>query len=154
MICLRYDTQDASGYQDAHYDESITGGEAPPQIKNEGRLGRLKISKMRPVQKKRKYHKLFNQLKRIDSFNLSPITVDKHGHIVNGHHRYDALRLVGEEYATVRMLGGRIQKNENFADGKKKGKSKPGRVKKSGASCNGSVTSATYKSKKVQRREG
>jgi len=31
-------------------------------------------------------------------------------------------------------------KTENFADGKKKGKSKPGRVKKSGASCNGSVT--------------
>jgi len=30
---------------------------------------------------------------------------------------------------------------ENFADGKKKGKSKPGRVKKAGASCNGSVTS-------------
>jgi len=30
--------------------------------------------------------------------------------------------------------------DENFADGKKKGKSKPGRVKKSGASCNGSVT--------------
>ena len=29
---------------------------------------------------------------------------------------------------------------ENFADGKVKGKSRPGRVKKSGASCKGSVT--------------
>ena len=29
---------------------------------------------------------------------------------------------------------------ENFADGKVKGKSRPGRVKRSGASCNGSVT--------------
>ena len=29
---------------------------------------------------------------------------------------------------------------ENFADGKVKGKSRPGRVKKAGASCNGSVT--------------
>ena len=30
--------------------------------------------------------------------------------------------------------------NENFADGKRKGKSRPGRVKRSGASCKGSVT--------------
>ena len=37
--------------------------------------------------------------------------------------------------------------NENFADGKKKGKSRPGRVKKSGASCNGSVTSLRKKAK-------
>ena len=37
--------------------------------------------------------------------------------------------------------------SENFADGKKKGKSRPGRVKKSGASCNGSVTSLRKKAK-------
>ena len=36
---------------------------------------------------------------------------------------------------------------ENFADGKKKGKSRPGRVKKAGASCNGSVTSLRKKAK-------
>jgi len=36
---------------------------------------------------------------------------------------------------------------ENFADGKKSGKSKPGRVKKSGASCNGSVTELRKKAK-------
>ena len=39
--------------------------------------------------------------------------------------------------------------NENFADGKKKGKSRPGRVKKSGASCKGSVTSLRAKAKKA-----
>jgi|TARA_R110001592_G_scaffold161707_1_gene394413 5'(3')-deoxyribonucleotidase len=39
------------------------------------------------------------------------------------------------------------QTNENFADGKKKGKSKPGRVKKSGASCNGSVTDLRKRAK-------
>jgi len=38
---------------------------------------------------------------------------------------------------------------ENFADGKKKGKSRPGRVKKSGASCNGSVTELRAKAKKA-----
>ena len=36
---------------------------------------------------------------------------------------------------------------ENFADGKKKGKSRPGRVKRSGASCNGSVTELRAKAK-------
>jgi 5'(3')-deoxyribonucleotidase len=147
---IGYDVQDADGYQDAHYDEKPTGGKAPPQVKNEGRLGKLKLSKLRPVQKKRKFSKLFNQLKRIGEDNMSPITVDKHGHIVNGHHRYDALRLMGEEYATVRMLDVHVSEtlDENFADGKKKGKSKPGRVKKSGASCNGSVTSLRTKAKK------
>ena len=38
---------------------------------------------------------------------------------------------------------------ENFADGKVKGKSRPGRVKRSGASCNGSVTSLRSKAKKA-----
>lgn len=36
---------------------------------------------------------------------------------------------------------------ENYADGKVKGKSRPGRVKKSGASCNGSVTELRKKAK-------
>jgi hypothetical protein len=37
---------------------------------------------------------------------------------------------------------------ENYADGKKKGKSRPGRVKKAGASCKGSVTELRKKAKK------
>jgi hypothetical protein len=37
--------------------------------------------------------------------------------------------------------------NENFADGKVKGKSRPGRVKRAGASCNGSVTSLRQRAK-------
>lgn len=36
---------------------------------------------------------------------------------------------------------------ENFADGKVKGKSRPGRVKRAGASCNGSVTELRKKAK-------
>ncbi|OUU19055.1 MAG: hypothetical protein CBC05_00855 [Crocinitomicaceae bacterium TMED45] len=36
---------------------------------------------------------------------------------------------------------------ENFADGKVKGKSRPGRVKRSGASCKGSVTDLRRKAK-------
>ena len=38
---------------------------------------------------------------------------------------------------------------ENFADGKVKGKSRPGRVKRAGASCAGSVTSLRSKAKKA-----
>lgn len=37
--------------------------------------------------------------------------------------------------------------DENYADGEVKGKSRPGRVKKSGASCNGSVTDLRRKAK-------
>jgi pterin-4a-carbinolamine dehydratase len=37
-------------------------------------------------------------------------------------------------------MSGNFGMHENFADGKVKGKSRPGRVKKSGASCSGSVT--------------
>ena len=44
--------------------------------------------------------------------------------------------------------------NENFADGKKKGKSRPGRVKRSGASCKGSVSSLRAKAKKYSGERG
>ena len=42
---------------------------------------------------------------------------------------------------------------ENFADGKVKGKSRPGRVKRAGASCKGSVTELRAKAKKATWRE-
>jgi len=44
--------------------------------------------------------------------------------------------------------------NENFADGKVKGKSRPGRVKRSGASCKGSVTDLRAKAKKYSGERG
>ena len=59
---------------------------------------------------------------------------------------------IGSEYANVKKLGlgsgkPKLLTNENFKDGKVKGKSRPGRVKKSGASCKGSVTSLRKKAK-------
>ena len=57
---------------------------------------------------------------------------------------------VGGQYMNVKKLKLDWKEfNENFADGKKKGKSRPGRVKRSGASCNGSVTSLRSKAKKA-----
>ena len=44
--------------------------------------------------------------------------------------------------------------DENFADGKKKGKSRPGRVKRSGASCSGSVTDLRKRAKKYSGERG
>ena len=43
---------------------------------------------------------------------------------------------------------------ENYADGKVKGKSRPGRVKRSGASCKGSVTDLRAKAKKYGGEKG
>jgi len=43
---------------------------------------------------------------------------------------------------------------ENYADGKVKGKSRPGRVKKAGASCKGSVTELRRKAKKYGGEKG
>jgi len=148
---IGYDTQDASGYQDAHYDDTPTGGEAPPQIKDQGKLGKIKLNKLRSVQKNRNFRKLEKQLTKVKDGNYSPLTIDPKGRIVNGHHRFDALRLMGEEFATVRMIDTSLEEviAENFADGKKKGKSRPGRVKKSGASCNGSVTALRKRAKKA-----
>jgi len=57
---------------------------------------------------------------------------------------------VGGEYMNVKKLKLDWKEfKENFADGKKKGKSRPGRVKRSGASCKGSVTSLRSKAKKA-----
>ena len=55
---------------------------------------------------------------------------------------------------TLAQLIGAILAAENFKDGKKKGKSKPGRVKKSGASCKGSVSSLRAKAKKYGGEKG
>jgi hypothetical protein len=44
--------------------------------------------------------------------------------------------------------------DENFADGKVKGKSRPGRVKRAGASCSGSVTDLRARAKKYGGEKG
>ena len=72
---------------------------------------------------------------------------------------------VGGEYMNVKKLGlGKGKPKtmreefsefvENFADGKKKGKSRPGRVKRAGASCKGSVSSLRAKAKKYGGEKG
>jgi len=56
----------------------------------------------------------------------------------------------GGEYMNVKKLKLEwADFSENFADGKRKGKSRPGRVKRAGASCKGSVSSLRSKAKKA-----
>jgi hypothetical protein len=55
------------------------------------------------------------------------------------------LEAMTRQIQAARKLGDDV--NENFADGKVKGKSRPGRVKRSGASCNGSVTDLRARAK-------
>ena len=62
-----------------------------------------------------------------------------------------------EEYWYVTDSGEQFLKQgvaENFADGKVKGKSRPGRVKRAGASCAGSVTNLRAKAKKYSGEKG
>ena len=71
-----------------------------------------------------------------------PILLDVDGKtILDGFHRVYQAKRVGKDVIPAEII------DENFADGKKKGKSRPGRVKKAGASCKGSVTSLRKKAK-------
>ena len=78
-----------------------------------------------------------------------PILLDKDGKtILDGFHRVYQAKRVGRDVIPAEII------DENFADGKKKGKSRPGRVKRSGASCKGSVTSLRAKAKKYSGERG
>jgi hypothetical protein len=55
-------------------------------------------------------------------------------------------------YSKLKKVEGSV--HENYADGKVKGKSRPGRVRRSGASCKGSVTSLRAKAKKAGGEKG
>ena len=56
------------------------------------------------------------------------------------------MRMFDKKYKKYLKLKA-VQFNENFADGKVKGKSRPGRVKRAGASCDGSVTDLRKRAK-------
>jgi len=83
------------------------------------------------------------------------ILIDDFGKNVN---EWEAAGGIGFKYKdhkferTAKALQQQMQQpvEENFADGKKKGKSRPGRVKRAGASCNGSVTSLRKRAKNAR----
>jgi len=108
----------------------------------------VRVEDLIPVQEERILENFKRQVDRIAAGKYNPIIVDCNNKIVNGHHRYEAAKLMGYNEMAVAKLPFTIKQIvENFADGKKKGKSRPGRVKRSGASCKGSVTSLRKKAK-------
>ena len=108
----------------------------------------VRVEDLIPVQEERILENFKRQVDRIAAGKYNPIIVDCNNKIVNGHHRYEAAKLMGYKEMAVAKLPFTIKQIvENFADGKKKGKSRPGRVKRSGASCKGSVTSLRKKAK-------
>jgi ParB-like nuclease domain len=86
---------------------------------------------------------------RIESILKSmPIVVDANGWIIDGNHRAAAAAAAGMTSVPA-YVPAQDKLSENFADGKVKGKSRPGRVKRAGASCNGSVTDLRARAKKA-----
>ena len=202
--------------------------------------GRLALNKIKPSQSQRVPGLVQDVIDDMYSGKMKskPLVVDKHGYLVNGHHRLDALKHMGAEKTNVIMVDATLQDlikafdhtasdefaeqenklldkptlsvaeladkhdvdintirsqlakgikvelehtsdpkiakeialdhiaefpdyydrlakvEENFADGKVKGKSRPGRVKKAGASCKGSVTDLRAKAKKYSGEKG
>ena len=71
-------------------------------------------------------------------------SLDSNGYAINDD-GYWYVTEEGEQFLKQALKQGVA---ENFADGKVKGKSRPGRVKRAGASCEGSVTDLRAKAKK------
>ena len=77
------------------YDPMPTGGEEPPQVQPgdmPGTYEYVDIDKLTPVQKVRYRHKQYKAFLRMVQGDYKPLVVDKDYNIVNGHHRYDALK--------------------------------------------------------------
>lgn len=89
-----------------------------------------------------------------DEYTDKPVVYEKAGkyYILDGHHRSTKALKAGRPIAVYLFTD--TQLNENFHDGKVKGKSRPGRVKRAGASCNGSVSSLRAKARKYGGERG
>ena len=147
------DADRAKAATDKAYNETYTRDQLP-QIKNsqlkniKHTLETVDIDTIIPVQQERIIENFKRQVDNIVAGKYNPIIVDSNNKIVNGHRRYTALQMLEYKEVQVARLPWTLEQIlENFADGKKKGKSRPGRVKRSGASCNGSVTALRKRAK-------
>ena len=90
--------------KDNSYNKEVTQGEPLPQIKNTGILGSILLRDIKSIQRKRSFKKLYKQVSRILELKYAPITIDVDGYIINGHHRYDAMKIFKFKTVLVRLL--------------------------------------------------
>lgn len=104
MHWLGYD-QLNDNYVDCRYDPGPTNGEPPPFV-DDSKIPTsvLAIMQLRSVQRERNTSKLLRKLAKIEAGVLKPITVDKDGYIINGHHRYDAYRILDKFHVNVKVM--------------------------------------------------
>lgn len=104
----------ADGYEHLNH-HPLTQGKAPPQVKENDlnefveKEGLIDIGILRPVQRHRSWDKLAKQIERVTEGDYAPLTIDKLGYIVNGHHRYDVLKMMGETQVKVRLMKGTLK---------------------------------------------
>ena len=67
------------------------------------------ISKLKPVQKERVKGLVQKTIKAIESGLRKPIVIDRHGYIVNGHHRYDAYKKLDISHVPVILVKATIE---------------------------------------------
>ena len=104
MFWLGY-VQEGNNYIDARYDPAPTGGLPPPAVDDSDiPTTVLSIMQIRSVQRGRSVEKLLRKINKIEAGILKPITVDKDGYIINGHHRYDAYRILDYFHVNVRIM--------------------------------------------------
>ena len=89
--------------------ESYTRDQLPKYAKKAFRIIPYKIVSVKvesiiPVQKERLKENYTKQLKKIAAGNYSPIVVDSTNRIINGHHRYDVVKMLQMESITVAKL--------------------------------------------------
>ena len=100
----KYTVTNQEEYMDNSFNKEVTNGEPLPQIKNIGILGTILLRDIKSIQRKRSFKKLYKQVSRILELKYAPITIDVDGYIINGHHRYDAMKIFKFKTVLVRLL--------------------------------------------------
>ena len=100
----KYTVTNQEEYMDNSFNKEVTNGEPLPQIKNIGILGTIFLRDIKSIQRKRSFKKLYKQVSRILELKYAPITIDVDGYIINGHHRYDAMKIFKFKTVLVRLL--------------------------------------------------
>ena len=124
------------------------------KITGEGDAQRIFATVIQAIQQfigKRRPEKLyFSASKKVEPGQNSESRANLYSRMVKRYASTVGYDLVIDDFSrdgVMYILNRKQGVQENFADGKVKGKSRPGRVKRAGASCNGSVTSLRQRAK-------